>query len=77
MGMGCATYETDWYQVAVPQGWNIAQKREQRYYWNELYTDTSVNVLMVTISMPMYDSEKRIIGMATGQIVSKLSSSRL
>jgi methyl-accepting chemotaxis protein len=63
-----ATYKTDWYQVAVPQGWDIRQKREQRYYWSELYTDTSVNALMVTISMPMYDSEERIIGVATVDI---------
>ncbi|MDR0629518.1 MAG: methyl-accepting chemotaxis protein [Treponema sp.] len=63
-----ATYETDWYQVAVPQGWNLGQKRDQRYYWSELYTDTSVNALMVTISMPMYDLEERIIGVATVDI---------
>ncbi|MDR1986414.1 MAG: methyl-accepting chemotaxis protein [Treponema sp.] len=63
-----ATYETDWYQVAVPPGWNMRQKRDQRYYWSELYIDTSVNALMVTISMPMYDQEEQIIGVATVDI---------
>jgi methyl-accepting chemotaxis protein len=67
-----ATYETDWYQVAVPKGWNAQQKREQRYYWSELYMDTSVNALMVTISMPMYDQEERIIGAATVDIPIKV-----
>jgi methyl-accepting chemotaxis protein len=67
-----ATYEADWYQVAVPQGWNIAQKREQRYYWSELYTDPSVNATMVTISMPMYEAEERIIGVATVDIPLKV-----
>ncbi|MDR1325875.1 MAG: methyl-accepting chemotaxis protein [Treponema sp.] len=67
-----ATYEADWYQIAVPQGWNPQQKRDQQHYWSELYTDTSVNALMVTISMPMYDSEERIIGVATVDIPLKV-----
>jgi methyl-accepting chemotaxis protein len=63
-----ATYEEDWYQVAVPKGWNPEQKRDKRYYWSEIYIDMSVNALMVTISMPMYDHEAHIIGVATVDI---------
>ncbi|MDR2418200.1 MAG: HAMP domain-containing protein, partial [Treponema sp.] len=67
-----ATYEEDWYQVAVPKGWDIRQKRDQTHYWSELYIDASVNALMVTISMPMYDRADRIIGVATVDIPLKV-----
>jgi methyl-accepting chemotaxis protein len=62
-----ATYEEGWYQAAVPKGWNIQQKRDKRYYWSDLYIDTSVNALMVTVSMPMYHQD-RIVGVATVDI---------
>ncbi|MDR2485460.1 MAG: methyl-accepting chemotaxis protein, partial [Treponema sp.] len=59
------TYNEGWYQIALPQGWNRASPREKRYYWSELYIDTSVNALMVTVSLPMYSPENRIVGVAT------------
>jgi methyl-accepting chemotaxis protein len=59
------TYEEGWYCIAIPKGWNLQMPRDQRYYWSELYVDTSVNVLMVSVCIPIYSPEKRIVGVAT------------
>jgi methyl-accepting chemotaxis protein len=59
------TYEEGWYRIALPKGWNPQTPREQRYYWSELYVDTSVDVLMVSVCLPIYTPEKRIVGVAT------------
>jgi methyl-accepting chemotaxis protein len=59
------TYDEGWYLAALPKDWNRATPREGRYYWSELYVDTSVDVLMVSVCIPMYSPEKRIVGVAT------------
>jgi len=59
------TYEEGWYRIALPKGWNPGTPRDQRYYWSELYVDTSVDVLMVSVCIPIYSPEKRIVGVAT------------
>jgi methyl-accepting chemotaxis protein len=59
------TYDESWYQAALPKGWSRAMPREGRYYWSELYVDTSVDVLMVSVCIPMYSPQKRIVGVAT------------
>jgi methyl-accepting chemotaxis protein len=59
------TYEESWYQAALPKDWNRANPREPRYNWSELYVDTSVDVLMVSVCIPMYSPQKRIVGVAT------------
>ncbi len=59
------TYEEGWYQSAIPRGWNRSIPRDQRHYWSELYVDTSINVLMVSVCQPMYDSNRTIIGVGT------------
>ena len=59
------TFAEGWYQIALPQGWDRAKARDQRGYWSELYVDTSVNVLMVSVCMPMYGEARRLIGVAT------------
>jgi methyl-accepting chemotaxis protein len=59
------TYDEGWYQAALPKGWNRATPRADRYYWSELYVDTSVDVLMVSVCIPMYSPQKRIVGVAT------------
>ncbi|GHV76245.1 hypothetical protein AGMMS49942_10660 [Spirochaetia bacterium] len=59
------TYEEGWYQIALPKGWNPSIPRERRYYWSELYVDTSVDALMVSVCLPMYNGAKTIVGVAT------------
>jgi methyl-accepting chemotaxis protein len=59
------TYGEGWYQSALPKGWDRSVPRDKRYYWSELYTDTSVNALMVSVCLPIYSREKRIVGVAT------------
>ncbi|MDR3342432.1 MAG: methyl-accepting chemotaxis protein [Treponema sp.] len=59
------TYEEGWYQSALPKGWDTRNLRDQRYYWSDLYIDTSVNVLMVSVCIPMYNTENHIIGVST------------
>ncbi|MDR2595270.1 MAG: methyl-accepting chemotaxis protein [Fibromonadaceae bacterium] len=59
------TYQEGWYLAALPKGWNRATPREKRYYWSELYVDTSVDALMVSVCLPMYSPKKRIVGVAT------------
>jgi methyl-accepting chemotaxis protein len=59
------TYDEEWYQTALPKGWNRATPRQTRYHWSELYVDTSVDVLMVSVCIPMYSPQKRIVGVAT------------
>ncbi|GHU33863.1 methyl-accepting chemotaxis protein [Spirochaetia bacterium] len=59
------TYEEGWYQIVLPKGWSRSSPRDKRHYWSELYIDTSVNALMVTVSLPMYSDDQRIVGVAT------------
>jgi methyl-accepting chemotaxis protein len=59
------TYEEGWYRIALPKGWEPRMPRPQRYYWSELYVGTSVNVLMVSVCIPIYSPEKLIVGVAT------------
>jgi signal transduction histidine kinase/CheY-like chemotaxis protein len=62
------TYEEGWYQVALPKGWDRARPRKNRFYWSDLYVDTSVNALMVTVSLPIYSPSNVIVGVATVDI---------
>jgi methyl-accepting chemotaxis protein len=59
------TYKEGWYLSALPDGWNRAVPREKRYHWSELYVDTSVDALMVSVCIPIYSLEKLIVGVAT------------
>jgi methyl-accepting chemotaxis protein len=59
------TYEEGWYRIALPKGWNPQTPRDQRCYWSELYVDTSVGVLMVSVCLPIYSPDKKIVGVAT------------
>ncbi|MDR3170952.1 MAG: methyl-accepting chemotaxis protein, partial [Treponema sp.] len=59
------TYNEGWYLSALPKGWDRKRTREERYYWSDLYIDTSVNVLMVSVCHPMYNEEKHIVGVST------------
>jgi len=59
------TYEEGWYLAALPKGWNRAVPREKRYHWSELYVDTSVDALMVSVCIPMYSPKNIIVGVAT------------
>jgi len=59
------TYEEGWYLSALPKGWDRNKPREGRYYWSDLYVDTSVNALMVSVCIPIYNSAKTIVGVAT------------
>jgi len=59
------TYEEGWYLSALPKGWDRNKPREGRYYWSDLYIDTSVNALMVSVCIPIYNSVKTIVGVAT------------
>jgi methyl-accepting chemotaxis protein len=59
------TYEEGWYQSALPKGWDRKVPREKRYHWSELYVDTSVDALMVSVCIPIYSPIKHIVGVAT------------
>jgi len=59
------TYQEGWYLAALPKNWNRATPREKRYHWSELYVDTSVDALMVSVCLPIYDLKKHIVGVAT------------
>ncbi|MDR0497739.1 MAG: methyl-accepting chemotaxis protein, partial [Treponema sp.] len=59
------TYEEGWYQIALPKGWNRSTPRQDRYHWSELYVDTSVDVLMVSVCLPIYSPTRQIVGVAT------------
>jgi methyl-accepting chemotaxis protein len=60
-----STYDESWYQSALPKSWNRALQREERYYWSDLYVDTSVDTIMVSVCLPVYNRDKRIVGVAT------------
>jgi len=59
------TYEEGWYLSALPKGWDRSKPRESRYHWSDLYIDTSVNALMVSVCIPIYNQAKTIVGVAT------------
>ena len=64
------TYEEGWYQIALPKGWDRSKPRDMHYHWSELYVDTSVDVLMVSVCMPIYGRNEnlktqQITGVAT------------
>jgi len=62
------TYEEGWYQTVLPKGWDRSKPRENRYHWSDLYIDTSVDALMVTVGLPIYSPENIIVGVATVDI---------
>jgi methyl-accepting chemotaxis protein len=62
------TYNEDWYQNALPKGWDRSKPREDRYHWSDLYIDTSVNALMVSVCIPIYSPSNIIVGVATVDI---------
>ncbi|MDR2483628.1 MAG: bacteriohemerythrin, partial [Treponema sp.] len=62
------TYQETWYLSALPANWDRSRARDARFYWSELYEDTSVNVLMVSVCLPMYSTDQRIVGVATVDI---------
>ena len=62
------TYKEGWYLSALPADWNRSRPREARFYWSELYEDASVNVLMVSVCLPMYRADQQIVGVATVDI---------
>jgi len=59
------TYEEGWYLSALPKGWDRSRPRETRYNWSDLYIDTSVNALMVSVCIPIYSPANIIVGVAT------------
>ncbi|MCL2139204.1 MAG: methyl-accepting chemotaxis protein, partial [Treponema sp.] len=59
------TYEEGWYLSALPKGWDRSRPRETRFHWSDLYVDTSVNVLMVSVCMPIYSKTQLMVGVAT------------
>jgi methyl-accepting chemotaxis protein len=62
------TYGEGWYETALPKSWDRSIPRDGRYYWSELYVDTSVNALMVSVCLPMYNAAKHIVGVATADV---------
>ncbi|MDR2718265.1 MAG: cache domain-containing protein, partial [Treponema sp.] len=62
------TYEEGWYLSALPKGWDRGRPRESRYHWSDLYVDTSVDALMVSVCIPIYSPAKIIVGVATVDI---------
>jgi methyl-accepting chemotaxis protein len=62
------TYEEGWYLSALPKGWDRSKPRESRYHWSDLYIDTSVDALMVSVCIPIYSPAKIIVGVATVDI---------
>jgi len=59
------TYEEGWYLSALPKGWDRSRPREDRYHWSDLYVDTSVDALMVSVCIPIYSPANIIVGVAT------------
>ena len=59
------TYEEGWYLSVLPKGWDRSRPRDTRYNWSELYVDESIDVLMVTIGLPIYSKNQQIVGVAT------------
>ena len=59
------TYEEGWYLSALPKGWDRSRPRNERYHWSELYVDTSIDVLMVSVCLPIYSPAEQIVGVAT------------
>ncbi len=55
-----------WYLLALPEGWDRAEMREETIYWTDPYLDeAATQALMITVDALMVDQGKRIIGMAT------------
>jgi methyl-accepting chemotaxis protein len=62
------TYEEGWYLSVLPKGWDRRRPLPDRYYWSDLYVDTSVDALMVTVGIPIYSPANVIVGVATVDI---------
>ncbi|MDR3337507.1 MAG: methyl-accepting chemotaxis protein [Treponema sp.] len=59
------TYDEGWYLSGIPEGWDRSLRRDKRFYWSELYIDTSVDVLMVSVVIPLYSQTSRLTGVST------------
>jgi HD-GYP domain-containing protein (c-di-GMP phosphodiesterase class II) len=57
----------EWYTIAIPRDWDRSQKRDRPVYITRPYSDSlnGVPATFVTMSIPMYSTQGRIIGVST------------
>ncbi|ASP40524.1 hypothetical protein CHH28_18440 [Bacterioplanes sanyensis] len=59
-------HQQDWYQLALPPGWDRSLRRHAPFYWTPPYVDQAGSeALMMTVDALMYDANQRLIGMST------------
>ncbi len=59
--------EREWYTIAIPRDWDRSQKRDQQVYITRPYSDSlnGMPATFVTMSIPMYSPQGKIIGVST------------
>lgn len=59
-------HQQDWYQLALPPGWDRSLSRKAAFFWTHPYVDQAGSeALMMTVDALMYDREHQLIGMST------------
>lgn len=60
-------HEREWYTIAIPREWDRSARRDHQVYITRPYRDTlnGVPATFVTMSIPMYSAQGRIIGVST------------
>lgn len=59
-------HEHAWYRQAIPGDWDRHQPRPKQAYWTPPYIDSGTSPYpILTLSVPMYDAQQRLIGVST------------
>ncbi|HPC43104.1 MAG TPA: HAMP domain-containing protein [Spirochaetota bacterium] len=60
-------HEREWYTIAIPRDWDRSRRRDRQVYITRPYGDTLAGApaTFITMSIPMYDTAGRIIGVST------------
>ncbi len=57
-----AYYDSEWYKLAIPEGWDLSRKRDKNVYWTAPYVSKDTGDLMVSVSAPIYADTAKILG---------------
>ena len=58
-------HNKSWYRAALPADWPREQPREEKYFWTLARYDELLETVVISLSTPMYDSTRRLVGVAT------------
>lgn len=61
-----------WYTHVIPSDWDRSLPLLSKFHWSDIYLDSSYsNIKMITLGIPIYNSERTIVGITTYDLTDK------